>query len=89
MGARDRRWDEMSITDREIERIADAVLRRIEEKQQTEELAEAMVKLLTEEQKAHIVRGLKTSTEQAPDSGCTGDEGVERAPQEPVASDEA
>jgi len=78
----------MSITDREIERIADAVLRRIEEKQQTEEIAEAMVKLLTEEQKKQILKGLKKSTEEGPDSECTGDEGVERAPQEPEASDD-
>jgi len=67
----------MEITDRELERVADAIIRRLEEKQQVEEVASAIVRMLTGEQKQRLLQAQPAHTPDPADTRCPGDPPLE------------
>jgi hypothetical protein len=60
----------MGLNEHEIELIADAVLRRIEDKQRIEEIADAIVRMLSDEQKRRILNPPPTPTKEDPEAAC-------------------
>ncbi len=60
----------MALNDHEIELIADAVLRRIEDKQRIEEIADAIVRLLSDEQKRRILNPPQVPPKEDPEAAC-------------------
>ena len=67
----------MDITDRELERLADAIIRRLEEKQQVEEVAAAIVRMLTEEQKQRLLQAQPAHEPDPADTHCPDDPPLE------------
>jgi hypothetical protein len=60
----------MALNEHEIELIADAVLRRIEDKQRIEEIADAIVRMLSDEQKRRILNPLPAPPKEDPEAAC-------------------
>jgi len=68
----------LSLSDRDIERIVNAVAGRIEEMRQADEFAMAFLRMLTEEQRERLLRG-GLSEKQEPDASCPSDPAPEPA----------
>ncbi|OPX23777.1 MAG: hypothetical protein B1H03_00710 [Planctomycetales bacterium 4484_113] len=75
----------MTMGDREMELLAEKVLQKLEWYQQIDELAQAILKQLSEEDKERLQKLAQSRSDDAtsPESPTTADGGMETAPEPP------